>query len=205
MNAFFAWPLAVVILGTIFMLVFRQPISTFIGRLRKVSRAGLEASSDQPQKVPEREPSPEATEELMKSFDSPTLREQEAAIQKALKDRGVTGGEAVKVLIRHLASNQIALNYEQLNTAIWGSQVSLLRFLNSSATGETSDTLRPFYDSAAANYPDVYSQYDFESYMNFLINARLIIKQEGRYLITELGRDFLVYLARVGSTEFRIY
>jgi len=199
------WPIVVVVLSIIFMLIFRQPISAFIARLRKVSLTGLEALSDQPQKVPVRDSSPEDTGELMKSFDSPTLREQEAAIQKGLEDRRVAGEEAVKVLTRHLAANQIALYYERLNSAIWGSQIYLLRFLNSSMTGETSEIPRRFYDSAAANYPDVYSQYSFESYMDYLVNAHLIIGQEGRYLITEWGRDFLVYLAREGISESRLY
>lgn len=142
----------------------------------------------------------------MKYFDSPTLREQEAFIQTELKTRGVAGDEAVKVLTRHLAANQISLYYEQLNAALWGSQISLLRVLNSSATGETSKILRHFYDSAAVNYPDVYSQYSFENYMKYLVNARLIIEQEeGRYLITELGRDFLIYLACTGISEYRLY
>ncbi len=116
----FAWPLAVVVLGTIFMLIFRHPISVFITRLRKVSRTGLETSSDQPQKVPERETSPENAEELMKDFDSPTLREQEAFIQTELKTRGVAGDEAVKVLTRHLAANQIALYYTNDLTPPYG-------------------------------------------------------------------------------------
>lgn len=201
----FAWPLGVVILGIIFMLIFRQQIAAFIGRLRKVGRAGLETGSDQPQKAPDRESTAEDSEELMRSFDSPILRQQEVALQTDLNNRGLSGDEATKVLIRHLAATQLGLRFEQLNNVVWGSQISLLRLLNSSTAGETAETVRSFYDHAAAQYPNVYANYPFKSYMTFLMHIRLVIVQEGKHMITEFGRDFLTYLVKTGRTEFRLY
>ena len=42
----FAWPLAVVVLGVVFMAVFRRPISRFIDRTRSVSKDGVRAYED---------------------------------------------------------------------------------------------------------------------------------------------------------------
>lgn len=72
------------------------------------------------------------------------------------------------MLIRYLASMSIILGFEQIYRAIWGSQLSLLTYLNTQPDGQPSEAVRPFYTLAATQYSDTYAHYSFESWWDFL-------------------------------------
>ena len=84
--SFLAWPSAVVVLGVVFMLVFRAPISRFIDRTRSVSRKGVRAYED-PQLTAKK---PDALAEFLESYHNPLLLEVEAAIESEIQDLGLT-------------------------------------------------------------------------------------------------------------------
>jgi hypothetical protein len=59
--------------------------------------------------------------------------------------------------------------------------------------------VKAFYDKAAAEYPNRYTNYSFEQWMEFLkSNTLLIWHPTGMVEITVQGRDFLRYLAHWG-------
>lgn len=132
------------------------------------------------------------------------VREQEDLIKKDLKKYKFTDEEEkLNILIKHLAATQLALNFEKIEKAIWGSQVDLLRHLNSLPSGASAEELRLFYDAAAKKHPQTFSEYNFEKYLEYLVLKVLIGYEDGRYHITNLGRDFLSYLVATGQSGFR--
>ncbi len=50
MPPFVAWPAAVVLLGIVFMVIFKRPITRFIDRAQKVSKEGIVAAPSAPQR-----------------------------------------------------------------------------------------------------------------------------------------------------------
>jgi hypothetical protein len=92
------------------------------------------------------------------------------------------------------------LAFERINRLIWGSQLELLLHVNSSPTGAAVEELKPFYDKAAAAHQDGLKEYSFESYVGFLINSGLLLRTDGRVLITPFAKEFLSHLARTGAT-----
>jgi hypothetical protein len=59
--------------------------------------------------------------------------------------------------------------------------------------------VKPFYDKAAAEYPDNYKDYSFEAWLRFLKTQVLVIQQaDDTVAITERGQDFLKYLVHWG-------
>ena len=83
----------------------------------------------------------------MRAFDSGTFRFHENAIKEDLEEQNLTNSEAIEVLIRHLANAQITLAFNEIDFYIWGSQVELLQYLNSSL-GSTAEELIHFYNLA---------------------------------------------------------
>jgi len=200
--AWLAWPGVVLIIGVVFILVFRRPISSFLSRATEVSKTGIRAAAAQG-RVTELSSS-SAAEDLKRSFDSVALRAREDMILKSLKDCGV--GEAsdqVKVLARHLAAFQLAYFYQRVDRLIFGSQLEILLHLNSLAGPVARDSVRPFYDAAVASAPDFFRAYPFNSYLEFLSSNGLTHDANGQLAITPEGRDFLVFLAQTGSTARR--
>lgn len=198
-----AWPIAVIILGTIFMLIFKPQIIDLFNRIKKVGLKVIEVSAEQSQKIVEPQRSSHV-EELMRVTDSLILKEQEGRIEKDIMDKKLNGDNLKKVLVRHLAISQILFYFEQINNVIWGTQIQLLEELNTKPVGETKDDLKRFYEYGASLYPTTYEKYAFENYLSYLIVSQLITEKEGRYFITQLGREFLVYLVSSGKTKLRM-
>jgi len=120
---------ALVILGIAFFLIFRQPIVALIGRIRSIGRAGITTDPAQREADAKRDPRAEA-EALMRVLDNTLIREVEERITTDLRQRNLLGAEAVPVLVRILAGMQIAFGFEETYRLIWGSQLSLLNYLN---------------------------------------------------------------------------
>ena len=202
---FIAWPVAVFLFSVFFVILFRRSIHELIGRIREVSRDGIKAGSEHPQKGAVATP-PDA-DKLMRAFDSVVLQQQEEAIQNDLHRKGLTDkSKTIDILVRHLAATQLNLYFEKVNSVIWGSQIHLLQELNSKTLPVPAESLLPFYEIAAKKYPKPYEDYTFEDYLRYLqVNGLVVINEGSDYQITELGSEFLQYLAKTGHTGYRRY
>lgn len=190
----------IVILGIAFFFIFRTPINGFISRVRSISKTGITTDPAQKEAGPERDPRAEA-EALMRNLDNALIREAEEGITNELRQRNLLGTEALPVLVRYLAGMQIAFGFEETYRLIWGSQLSLLDYLNSQVDGQPAEALRSFYVLAASQYPEVYTGYSFEAWLGFLRDHLLIREDGGRLRVTVRGREFLAYLTRMGRTR----
>ena len=145
----------------------------------------------------------QAFNELMRAFDSGTFRIQENAIKDELAEQNLTDTETIEVLIRHLAGTQIELNFNETYYYIWESQLELLQYLNSSL-GSSAEELKVFYHSAASrstNPVEFIESRTFEQYLQFLTSRGLVTELAGSYFISQLGRDFLIFLTAKGAPK----
>ena len=144
----------------------------------------------------------QAFNELMRALDSSTLRLQENSIKEDLENQGLRNSEAIEVLIRYLANAQITLVFNEIDQDIWESQVELLRHLNSSP-GSSPEELRTFYNRAVyrSTNPPEFIKYTFEQYLLFLTSRELVTELAGSYFISQLGRDFLIFLTAKGTPK----
>ncbi len=188
-----------VILGIVFMLIFRRPINQLIDRIRSISKSGISIDSTQKMVTAERDPRAEA-EAMIRDLDSALIREFEDEISKDLSGRNLSGDAAVRVLVRYLAVTAINLGFEKTYRVIWGSQLNLLNYLNSLTTGEPAEALRSFYVLASSQYPEWYRGYSFEQWLGYLKGELLLTEDGGRLHITVRGREFLTHLTRMGYT-----
>ena len=198
-----AWPLVALIFGIIFILIFRKGIQEFIGRVKSVGKDGLTTElATRSQTEAKRK---ENVEELMRLEDSPLLHETEQLIYQDLKKRDMdTNVDTVKVLIRHLAATQLALDFEQIYNLIFGGQIFLLKKLNEvTALGIEEVWIGGHFSNIQKMFPDNFNTWTLDQYLSFLINRRLIIKRNDSYLITTRGVEFLVWMTKTGRSERR--
>jgi hypothetical protein len=199
-----AWPAAFLLLGVAALVIFRKQLSDLLGRIRNISRSGIDITTPQSSQV--KEAYTPAAEELMRALDSTVLLEQEKNIKADIKNRGlVKDDEIQKILIRLLAANQIELSCEKTYRVIYGSQIKVLQHLNCKGTlGDTLENIKKFYDDAATEYPQFYKEYTFDSYVKFLTSS-FLIKIEGEHVkITSYGVEFLGYLVKIGLTAKKL-
>ena len=195
-------PPIALIFGIVFIIVFRSPISAFIGRIRIVGKGGVSTdSSPEAQHDKQRK---KAVEDLMNVGDSIVIKELEGLIITDLSDRGLeTEGDSIKVLVKHLAVYQLELDFEQIHSLILGSQVSLLKRLNEVAgLGKPKE----FMDDYVSNVQYMFEElraWTLDKYLKFMFERTLITIQNGNYHITNKGLDFLTWMARTGHKEDR--
>ncbi|HHT9135277.1 MAG TPA: hypothetical protein ACFYD2_10280 [Candidatus Avalokitesvara rifleensis] len=195
---YFAWPFAFVLICLAALIILRNPLSNLIGRIRNISRNGIDITTPQSPQVKEGRMS--AAEELMRAFDSVVLLEQEKNIKEDIEKRGLVQDEEIKkVLIRVLAANQIELLCEKTYRMIYGSQIKILQHLNyKGVLGDTLENIKKFYDYAVTAYPHHYQGDTFDRYIKFLADSFLIQIEGENVKITPFGIEFLGYLVKGG-------
>jgi len=136
----------------------------------------------------------------------PIALEQEDRIRADLNGLGVLDAqEQVDLLIKHLAMTQIGLRFEGTYRTIFGSQVELLKWLNTRG-GSTKTELPGFYQMAKANFPNLYETYSFDQYLQYLrVNGLIAEHAPEHFVITLAGREFLKWITDQGVVDSKLF
>ena len=103
------------------------------------------------------------------------------------------------------ATTQLLLRAEMTYRTIFGSQIALLKFLNTTGGHTRADLLR-YYEVIKAQFPELYGTYSFEQYLHYLVSQGLIIAQgPDEYNITIAGQEFLKWMTSASVTENKPY
>ena len=193
----FAWPLTVVVVGVVFMLVFRRPISRFIDRARRVGKDGVHAYEG-PQPSAKK---PDALAKFLETYQSPLLLEAEEALEGEINNLGLTDPADIrKALSKALAANHIVRWFEAAQCHIFASQVAALTYLNAQPGQIPRDGLQGFYDKAAADFPNLYVERTFDQWFAFLTTQRLVAEGDAGVGISVAGREFLQWRVNQGHS-----
>jgi hypothetical protein len=105
--------------------------------------------------------------------------------------------ETAEVLIRHLAVTQLLQRAEILYRLIFGSQMAAMEKMNFYGPQEPGQ-ITPFFEKARNRSPRFYADTNFELWIGFLINQRVVVHENGRYEITIYGHEFLKFVTIFG-------
>jgi hypothetical protein len=110
-------------------------------------------------------------------------------------------------LIRGLVMTSVMRTHDAVYRLIFGSQLDLLLQANTPSPPNTEQA-RAMYDVAAANFPEMYTDFSFDAWLDFPIRMALlrvepVANRPALIRVTPLGRDFLHYLVNSGQTERR--
>jgi hypothetical protein len=202
---YLVWPIAVVAFGVFFVLLFRAQIAGFLTRVKSVGRHGVSTLAPAGQHSIEQQadaPTSKEVQELLQSFDSPSLLHQERVLIADLQARGLdSSSDTTKVLVRHLAKTRLNLGCEFVYRLIFGSQIALLKNINTMGGGMSEADAHQYYQAVASAYPDIFPADQPEPYLDFLVRQSLLFPKDRHFLITDFGREFLVWLAQCGASE----
>lgn len=87
------------------------------------------------------------------------------------------------------------LTFEKINIAIFGSQIRLLRLLNSS-DGISEEDVSQYYSKVRLQFSEILNSWELGDYLSFLYSSMLIIKQDNNIYITNLGVEYLVWITK---------
>ena len=180
-----------------FVLIFKKQLGDFISRIISIDKSGIKTLS-----VPEvqrEEQKKEDVQELFNTIGNPSvLRDIEKRLKMDLKNRGL---EKKEDLIKLLAVVTILLSFERIHSMIFGSQIFLLKRLNEMrGKGIPKEVVLSYFKKVQELHPKLGS-WSPEEYLSFLKTQALITIQENNYHITNLGGEYLTWIARNGRQE----
>jgi hypothetical protein len=184
-----AWPATAVAGGV----VFRSELRALLGRVRKgpglefdpIPQINVTAANALPVAAPAdaalqlpRTPATIVWEQTIRDY--PPLRQIADPAQR----------EAALILFA--ARALLMVQFEQVDNAIWASQLALLNHLNAKPNGESLSMLRQYYyEPATKVFPDWFANYPFEGYMGFLLRNILVEQVGDSVRITDRGMEYL--------------
>ena len=197
------WPHFAFSFGVVFLLVFHAQLRALLGRITSIDKTGIrtqpnpEIQREDPKKI-------EAAQELLLAIgNTVVLQDIEGRIRNELTTRQLSvEGETTKVLIKYLAAAQVGLEFEQIQNLIFGSQIYLLKKLNQvTGQGQSLALIESHFEHVQKMFNDSFADWTLEKYLHFLFERQLIVLQDGRYHNTNLGKEYLVWMARTGRAE----
>lgn len=196
------WPHFSFLFGLVFLFIFRVPIRDFLSRVTSIEKIGLK-TQPVPEVQREKKKNEAAQELLIAIGNSIVLSDIELRIRTDLTGRGLdVEGETVKVVVKLLAATKILLEFEQIHNLIFGSQILLLKKLNEvRGQGKSNEFVSGHFDHIKEIFPAEFSDWKLDQYLAFLLDRMLIILDGGNYHITNLGVEYLTWVARNGSPE----
>ena len=209
-----AWPSAVVSLA----LIFKSPLTKFLTSLRGLElegggfKAKVDAAEAEQQQGAKNPFGPESSESILeldasrqlsdekpkKPESSPVMASPRPAVARLENEtrnelRAVDSQQREERLIRALAEIRLRAGHEFIYNRIFGSQIVFLKRLNELANC-TVDQAHEFFQPFAKQFPQVYSNYSFEAWLNFMVTNALVLRNGDNLMIDEIGRDFLFYI-----------
>lgn len=196
------WPVAAVLLGVIGFILFRKSVVSLLDRITSVSREGLKTSAPTGQIAPDTENVSRARE-LIDVLASPVIKETEARIKNDLKERGLDyQSETAQVLTSHLAATQLVVFFEETYRIIFGSQIFMLKIANQNrADGVSFDDIAAHFKNLQQVHSPAFDKWTTDTYVSFLLSSSLLTAREDRYRVTNLGVEFLQWMAKNGIPE----
>lgn len=206
METLLVWPvtvmIAAVILGTVFLLVFRGSISTLILRTRRAGKDGVDF--DHQQATPPTQTTPTLTYEgLMSQPVSATVLGQEAALAADLEEFKIKDDKKrVAMLQRCLAISLTNAEFYRIHSLIYGAQLDLLLSMLGSNAALPIGDVKSRFDQRKATLPEFYKNVEFKEWLDFLLNCRLIEATNEKVDLTQRGKDYLKFLVDTrGATQ----
>lgn len=209
-----AWPVSAIVICVLLKepiaFLLKEPINNLLKRLSKAKHKDTVFDFTPNGQHPVESPvdnKKSLTEDMIPSDNQGLQKTLEENIDRNLQEKGITSDEQKFELLRnHYAALLLRSGYNEIYQLVFGSQISLLQWLNTKLES-IPDTHIDFiyYEDAKSRYPELYKTYSFESYLNFMINSNLIIFEEQGYKITKLGRGFLTYMTENGLNPKKPY
>jgi len=197
------WPGVVVIVAIAAMFIFRTPLSDLISRTSGASKDGITFVRGQ-----EGQATPKDTlsfKDLMEIPINSSVLAREKFIKEKFHEFNLKSeDEKISVLIRSLALVQLELEYRNISSLIFGSQMRLLVSLAGSPSASKLEKASAIFEEAKTRFPDIHKNRKLEEWLEFLVNTGLVLKNKDEIDISQYGSDFLKFIVDVRLAYERI-
>jgi hypothetical protein len=186
-----AWPVVVLTLA----FCFRRDLHYLATRVTIAGPAAVEFDPQRQLTIPPLTPG--ELKELPGLARTKVMGELEAELHKQLQL--FDADKRLDLTVHYLAQSRLEQLFEWIYAQIFGSQIATLRSLMA-APGTLADVIS-YFDNVKSSEGARYQNVSFDQWSAFLRNQQLIRVVGDRVEITDLGRDFLLFLSARGRPE----
>jgi len=215
------WPHAALILFTLALANFRAEIRILLSRLRKVGdlaeflpfpdqeKSSTDTAVSAPNESRPSQPAnalqPVSLRRPLPPNDYPTEFSLNLAGVR-LELQGQTDAEAKEYLMHMYAYVRVNFEFENIYSNIFGGQIRLLSIMNQRFPGgmPVSEVVS-YWPEHQATWRPTFDSWTPERYMSFLYARLLCVNQGENVVITNKGREFLVWIVRCGRESNKIW
>lgn len=137
------------------------------------------------------------------------VSENASVVQKALEAtlirdlKPIDDQQRIPILVHQLAVARLGRQFESIYSVIFGSQLEGLKRLRDNGGQTSLDQAEQFFERVKVEHPDFYASSSFTEWFQFLQRSELATLVGSSVSLTELGREFLVYVdeTKVGRTR----
>lgn len=136
--------------------------------------------------------------------NSIVITDIETRVKAELKEKNLEiDSDTSKVLLRHLAGTQLLREFEKIHSVIFGSQIYLLKELNSNIpNGLPENEVFLHIERVKQRFNESLANWSNEQYLNFMYSSLLIVNGDDSTIhITNLGVEYLTWITRTGLRE----
>ncbi len=191
------WPISIAILGV----ALGPKLVKELPRLRKLGPSGLELFPHEggQEKIAD---SVSGGLEINKigSLSDPVAIDVEKEIKDGLA--ALPAEEREERLVRSLTHSQMFRSFSLAYADIFGSQIRALEKLN--ARDLSRDDASQLFSELQREKP-VFRDWTLESYLGFLFHWKFISNENGFYVITQTGKNFLLFLTTMRLSKDRLH
>jgi len=189
-------------LGFAVLLAFHKPLIDLLQRIQKINSNMLQIEILSAQNLVKMQVEPQEKTIPSISIVKATEIARIAICQvlDSLSDQTKRDEKVLQIAV----DTEVSLRFMMMFTKILGSQIRLLRVLNPGLAVHCDQLKVDFYEPMVNAFPDAYKNYEFECWLNFLIEPNLLIRDaNGICTISQIGREFLVYMDMQGLPEYK--
>ena len=148
---------------------------------------------------------PSAADEFARLFDNQLLVQREGWLRTELvRIVGTDQTQKEKFLLRMIAAQTIVQQFEATYRTIYGSQLNALEITNATPGGVQLGIFATLYNQAAARDKELYANYSFEQWLEYIERQALSIRKDDKIHITLEGREFLKYIMHQGYPLYKL-
>lgn len=214
------WPVVFFVFALIALFVLKATVRSLMDRVKRAeigdkaaidfSESAAIASEQQQQKTVEKPAAADAAPagELPPPPAPPGLAAIEQSVVETLAASNASEETKRLWLIRGVAVARMERAHEITYRLIMGSQIALLLQANTGVP-VSLEVARGIYDEAKKNFPTIYTTFDFDGWLSWMVNTGLVkLESQGvagqKISITDIGKEFLHYLVSAGLTSTKI-
>ncbi|MER9277638.1 hypothetical protein [Mesorhizobium sp. M0522] len=187
------WPAAVVLIAY----TFRHEIKKKFDDLETAGPTGVTFRPQQGQEA-------EKLKELQLTASSNSSPVQHAVEEAILADlQAIQDSRRIPILVHQLALARLARHFEEIFWVIFGSQIEALRLLLDTGGKASTAQAEKHFEQVKSQHQDFYASNTFTDWFRYLRESGLVATDGESVSITDMGKEFLVYVAETKAGRTR--